>query len=249
MRRSTLRTTPLAIAVALAPTTVAADSKEEEKGGRRGNDGQSLAAALRSGSASVTWRYRYEFVEDMAFDRNAHASTLRTTVGYETSPYRGFTLQLEAENVRPIGSDLYDNRGAAHRHNGRLDRPVVADPGLTQVNQAALRFAASGGTAVTLGRQEILLDDQRFVGAVGWRQNHQSFDAARVVTDARGRLNYALVRNAHRITGAARRWGRPRGRAGSRRDVAGSPAATSARSSPRRARWSRSGSSRRPTGG
>ena len=76
---------------------------------------------------------------------------------------RGFSLQLEAENVRPVGNDLYDNRGAAYRHNGRFDRPAVADPGLTQVNQAALRFAAVGGTVVTLGRQEILLDDQRFV--------------------------------------------------------------------------------------
>ena len=38
-------------------------------------------------------------------------------------------------------------------------------------------------------------------------------------------------------------------RAGSRTDAAGSPAATGARSSPRRARWSRSGSSRRRTGG
>ncbi len=95
------------------------------------------------------------------FEFDAHASTLRTTVGYETSPYRGLSLQLEAENVRPVGDDLYDNRGAAHRHNERPERPVLADPGLTQVNQAALRFAPDDGTLVTLGRQEILLDDQR----------------------------------------------------------------------------------------
>lgn len=216
MRRLALEILLAMAVVVVAPTTAAADSKEDGAGGRRRADepgmakpgevagAQSLAAALRNGSAAVTWRYRYEFVSDAGFDRDAYASTLRTTVGYETSPYRGFSLQLEAENVRPVGNDLYDNRGAAHRHNGRLDRPAVADPGLTQVNQAALRFAANGGTVVALGRQEILLDDQRFVGAVGWRQNHQSFDAVRVVTDAlpRGRFNYALVRNAHRITGA-----------------------------------------------
>ena len=143
-------------------------------------------------------------VSDETFALDAHASTLRTTLGYKTAAYRGVSLLLDAENVRPVGNDLYDNLGSAHRHNGRFDRPVVADPGLTQINQAALRWATDGGTRVTLGRQEILLEDQRFVGAVGWRQNHQSFDAARIETDAlpRGRFNYALVRNAHRITGA-----------------------------------------------
>ena len=164
----------------------------------------SLADALGGGTPAVTFRYRYEFVSDETFALDAHASTLRTTLGYETAPYRGVSLLLEAENVRPIGNDLYDNLGSAHRHNGRFDRPVVADPGLTQINQAALRLATDGGTLVTLGRQEILLDDQRFVGPVGWRQNQQSFDAARIETDVlpRGRFNYALVRNAHRITGA-----------------------------------------------
>ena len=37
------------------------------------------------------------------------------------------------------------------------------------------------GTTVTLGRQRIVLDDHRFVGNVGWRQNEQTFDAIRVV--------------------------------------------------------------------
>ena len=36
-------------------------------------------------------------------------------------------------------------------------------------------------TLVTFGRQRINLDDQRFVGAVGWRQNEQTFDAVRLV--------------------------------------------------------------------
>ena len=33
------------------------------------------------------------------------------------------------------------------------------------------------------GLQEILIDNHRFVGNVGWRQNHQSFEAARVTWD------------------------------------------------------------------
>ena len=216
MKRSTPRTILFALLLAVvSPGSTAAADSEDTPSSRRVDEtpavdsgeepgSTSLADALRDGTPAVTFRYRYEFVSDDTFALDAHASTLRTTLGYETAPYRGVSLLLEAENVRPVGNDLYDNRGSAHRHNGRFDRPVVADPGVTQINQAALRLATDGGTLVTLGRQEILLDDQRFVGPVGWRQNQQSFDAARIETDAlpRGRFNYALVLNAHRITGA-----------------------------------------------
>src|SRR5438552_1895691 len=33
---------------------------------------------------------------------------------------------------------------------------------------------------VTGGRQRINIEDQRFVGSVGWRQNEQTFDAGRI---------------------------------------------------------------------
>ena len=164
----------------------------------------SLADALGGGTPAVTFRYRYEFVSDKTFALDAHASTLRTTLGYETAPYRGVSLLLEAENVRPIGNDLYDNLGSAHRNNGRFDRPVVAGPGpdANQPGRVAIgdrrghtRHARSAGDSA---RRPAVRRP------VGWRQNQQSFDAARIETDVlpRGRFNYALVRNAHRITGA-----------------------------------------------
>lgn len=195
------------VALALATGGTAQERQPDaETGGARAGDEsqpQTLARALADGEAAIAFRYRYEFVTDAAFALDAHASTLRTTLGYETRPYRGFNFLIEAENVRPAGGDLYDNRGAGGLSNGRVDRPAVADPGLTQFNQAAVRFAAEG-TAVTLGRQEIQLDDQRFVGPVGWRQNHQSFDALRLVTDRLPgtALNYVLLGNVHRLTGA-----------------------------------------------
>src|SRR3546814_7960700 len=36
------------------------------------------------------------------------------------------------------------------------------------------------GTVLTVGRQRINLDDQRFVGSVGWRDNEQTFDVVRI---------------------------------------------------------------------
>ena len=59
--------------------------------------------------------------------------------------------------------------------------PVVADPEAYYVNRLALMNTSIPGTTLTLGRQRITLDDQRFVGNVGWRQNEQTFDALRIV--------------------------------------------------------------------
>ncbi len=59
--------------------------------------------------------------------------------------------------------------------------PVIADPESQEINRLQLVNTRLPGTTVTLGRQRINLDDQRFVGNVGWRQNEQTFDALRVV--------------------------------------------------------------------
>lgn len=197
------------MAMGLPPTLAGADSAGREGGtpATAGSDEETsettLLDALRGGSTAVRFRYRYEFVADEAFALDAHASTLRTTLRYDTLDYHGLSAGVEVENVRPIGGELYNNLGEGHLHNGQFGRPVVADPGLTEINQAVLRFTARPGTVATFGRQEILFDDQRFVGPVGWRQNQQSFDAARLDTDLlpKGRLTYALLHNVHRITG------------------------------------------------
>jgi hypothetical protein len=55
------------------------------------------------------------------------------------------------------------------------------DPEVYEINRLQLTNTSLPGTMLTLGRQRIALDDQRFVGPVGWRQNEQTFDAFRVV--------------------------------------------------------------------
>ena len=64
--------------------------------------------------------------------------------------------------------------------NGKATLPIVADPENIELNRAQLQFTGLPKTVITVGRQRINLDDQRFVGSVGWRQNEQTFDAARV---------------------------------------------------------------------
>ena len=59
--------------------------------------------------------------------------------------------------------------------------PVVADDEAYEINRFQFTNTSLPGTTLTLGRQRILLDDQRFVGNSGWRQNEQTFDAFRMV--------------------------------------------------------------------
>ncbi|MCH9650816.1 MAG: alginate export family protein [Deltaproteobacteria bacterium] len=159
--------------------------------------------ALKGGNASLSLRYRFENVDQEPFSKKARASTLRTTLGYRTAFFRGFRLFVEAENVTEVaGEGLFNNRGAGSLGNGVTDRPVVADPEDTEIHQVGLRFEA-GETAVVLGRQEIAWADQRFVGPVGWRQNHQAFDAVFVKAKPFQALEvtYAYLDRVHRVFG------------------------------------------------
>jgi hypothetical protein len=51
---------------------------------------------------------------------------------------------------------------------------VVADPAFLAINRFALLNNSLANTTLTLGRQRIVLDDARFVGNGGWRQNEQT---------------------------------------------------------------------------
>jgi hypothetical protein len=120
----------------------------------------------------VDARLRYENVDQQGIDKDADALTMRLRMGGEigTGP---LSLLAEAEGTLAIVEHY--NSGV----NGRIAYPIVADPENVELNRIQLQYK-SKAIAATVGRQRINIDDQRFVGAVGWRQNEQTFDAARV---------------------------------------------------------------------
>ena len=162
-----------------------------------------LAEAVTKGKPILNFNYRYENVkEDDRFDKPAHASTLRTALGYRSAAWKGLSFLVEAENVTVIGNDLYNNAGFGSLNNGLRNRPVVADPALTEINQTFLQWQ-NKDNKLQLGREEIILDDARFVGNVGWRQNHQSFDAFTFNNTSLERIDvfYGYLSKVNRITG------------------------------------------------
>lgn len=128
-------------------------------------------------------RLRYESNDTDNALKTAHALTLRSRLGLESASVAGFTALVEIEDVRAL---IDDYRPENSQYN------VVADPANTEFNRVQLQYQADGLT-VTLGRQRIVLDNARFVGNVGWRQNEQTFDALRLAYQ----VNEALVQYAH----------------------------------------------------
>jgi Alginate export len=118
-------------------------------------------------------RLRYESVDQVPIARNASAITARVRAGVEAKT-KAFAVLIEGEGTLAI-SEKY-NSGV----NGKSLYPIVADPENIELNRAQVQLLAISKTVVTLGRQRINLDDQRFVGSVGFRDNEQTFDAARI---------------------------------------------------------------------
>jgi len=182
------------VATMLASTGFAGDADRE----------LTLGDALTTGDVSLTLRYRLEAVEQPdLFDKDAFASTLRTTLAYRTGRWQGLEVFLELEDVHEIGVQDHARDLGVGSGNGVTDRPVIADPEGTEVNQAAVIWSPTRRLRASLGRQEILIDTHRFVGNVGWRQNHQSFDAARLDLDlgAATTASYAYIGQVHRVFG------------------------------------------------
>jgi hypothetical protein len=118
-------------------------------------------------------RLRYETADQDGIARKAQSVTLRTRAGFEA---KGGSFALLAEAEGTLALDESYNSGV----NGKGAFPIVADPQNIELNRLQLQFTGLPKTVITAGRQRINLDDQRFVGSVGWRQNEQTFDAARI---------------------------------------------------------------------
>lgn len=161
-----------------------------------GTNGSTLAAEKQAGW-TLDLRYRIESVDQAGLPEDALASTLRTRLGLASDEWKGWQGFIEFEDVHAIGVDDYNST-----KNGKINYPVVADPEDTELNQAYLAYGLDEGI-VKLGRQRLNLDNQRFFGAVGFRQNEQTFDGATLESEFDAlTLNAGVLTRANRIFGA-----------------------------------------------
>jgi hypothetical protein len=174
-----------------------------------------ISDQIGAGKLILEVRARYENVDQTrtaTLRDEANAFTVRTRFGWETAEFKGVKGLIELEDVRQLGSEHYavNVPGVATAPLNGADKaryPIVNDPDVTELNRAQLTWTPSAALQVTAGRQRILLDDQRFVGNVGWRQDEQTFDAIRTdVALGRFKATYAYVTHINRVLGELRDW-------------------------------------------
>lgn len=129
-----------------------------------------------NGKFTLDGRLRFERVDvdkQIPSDtvKNASAWTARIRPGFQTGVWNGFSGVVEGEATAELNDHFNSIR------NGETGYAVVSDPENLELNQLYLKYAYSPKFDLTVGRQRINLDNQRFVGGVAWRQNEQTFDA------------------------------------------------------------------------
>lgn len=165
-----------------------------------------LGEALVSGKFSLNSRFRVEAADTTDRDSST-AITNRLRLGYQTKPFHGLSGVIEMESVFTLNEEDYFVPATGE---GTSTRTVIADPTGIELNQAYGQFstASLGDTNISLdlkaGRQRLKLDDERFIGSVGWRQFEQTFDAVSVqsnlgIDDLR--VTYAYLWGVNRIFG------------------------------------------------
>ncbi len=143
------------------------------------------------GAVKIDTNYRYEHVDQdvvraplldglptAAQPRTANANTLRTRLGLLSPIFHGLQGYVEYEGTHELQSDY---------NNGRNNKPgysVIADPGYNELNQMWISYAGIPDTVIKGGRQRIKLDDDRFIGNVGWRQLETTFDSVLITNQS-----------------------------------------------------------------
>lgn len=116
------------------------------------------ADASQATPLQLTWdaRLRNEQVDDGAFDNKADATTLRLRLGMLANFGSGWSSLLQGAGVTSLNNHY--NSGT----NGQTSYPGITDPRGGELNQAWVRWQDSQFSA-TVGRQELALDNQRWV--------------------------------------------------------------------------------------
>ncbi|MGJ8654227.1 MAG: alginate export family protein [Opitutaceae bacterium] len=187
--KSVYKVSTLAAVLAASTSGLMADPVESSLDSAFGNLEESIP-----GKFSINARLRYESFDldngNPASDRDG--TSIRVRYGYKTPDFSGFTAMVEGETLSRVGGEPADIHPADDAGDG------------TDLNQLWVAYKHEDFGNVKLGRQVYTLDDHRFIGHVGWRQNIQSFDALTAAYTATDKLvfNGFFIDEVHNVAGA-----------------------------------------------
>jgi len=126
----------------------------------------------------------------------ANANTVRLRLGLLSPVFHGLQGYAEYQGLYAMQSDYNSTR------NDKTEYSVIADPYENELDQLWLSYAGIPDTVIKGGRQVIQMDDQRFIGNVGWRQLQQTFDSALITNKSINNLtiNAGYIGRAKTVT-------------------------------------------------
>ena len=116
-------------------------------------------------------RFESAQVSENGKDR-ANAFTARThlVVSAGLLGVENLTATVGLQSVNNFGYANYNSTA-----NGKTSYDVIKDPNFAMLSEASIDYKI-GKTAFHAGRSHVNLDNQRFIGTVGWRQVERSYD-------------------------------------------------------------------------
>ncbi|MDI1360695.1 alginate export family protein [Methylotenera sp.] len=153
--------------------------------------------SVKEGKPMTSFRLRYENVQQDGNGpagtpfatkplEDANAFTLRSLIGWQTSPFHNFSFAAQIINVTKLNDNYNDGTAfspaisAGSNQPDHLGYAKVVDPDQTNINQAYIDWTGLKNTKFRLGRQQTNLDNVRFIGDIGFRQVMQVFDGVSV---------------------------------------------------------------------
>ena len=139
-------------------------------------DAQSGISIFNDAKFSGEIRPRYEYADvDNGVDA-ANAFTARTHLKVKAGllGIDGLSTTVGIQSVNNFGYTNYNSTA-----NGQTQYDKIVDPQFAMLSEASLDYSI-GKTALHAGRSQVNLDNQRFIGTVGWRQNERSYDTVYV---------------------------------------------------------------------
>lgn len=156
-----------------------------------------LLEAIKTGKPMTSFRLRYEEVEQDGNGpagtigagkplQDAKGLTLRSLIGWQTAPFKNFSFAAQLIDVSKLKDDFNDSTNGTLINGGsnqfdRADHAKIVDPDYTGLNQLYMDWTGIKNTRMRIGRQQVNLDNVRFVGDIGFRQVMQVFDGVSVL--------------------------------------------------------------------
>ncbi|HVU15911.1 MAG TPA: hypothetical protein VHD32_03250 [Candidatus Didemnitutus sp.] len=129
-------------------------------------------------------------------------STLRLDLRYQTASWSGLSFLVDMNGVYAIGHTSF--RIPTLPSQNQVGYPTINDPAVTDLHQLELLWTIpSAPIKIKVGRDELQLNNGRFLGNSLWRQTPQTIDLAQVsaaLGDGFG-VQYTYFDRVHRTIG------------------------------------------------